>query len=292
MMGTENFLVDAEKQNFLKGAIMEKVAELIRTRRSVRTFDGREVSKEDLDKLLALMEKTENPYGIPVEYKLLNAKEQGLTCPVVSGTNLYVGAKIKRTPHAEEAFGFSVEKFVLYAWSLGIGTVWVGGTMGRDAFERAMTLGEDEMMPCMSPLGYPAKKMSIKESMMRKGVKADSRAPFETLFFDGSFDVPLTEEKAGRLAEALEMVRWAPSAVNKQPWRVVVDKNAVHFYLKRTKGFIGDATGDLQKIDLGIAMYHFELTAKESGLDIEFSIDNPGIATEDNTEYIASYLLS
>ena len=271
---------------------MENYAELIRTRRSVRTFDGREVSKEDMDKLSAFMEKTDNPYGIPVEYKLLDAKAQGLTCPVVSGTNLYVGAKIKRVPHAEEAFGYSVEKFVLYAWSLGIGTVWVGGTMGRDAFERAMELGEDEMMPCMSPLGYPAKKMAIKESMMRKGVKADSRAPFETLFFDGSFDVPLTEEKAGRLAEALEMVRWAPSAVNKQPWRVVTDENAVHFYLKRTKGFISDATGDLQKVDLGIALYHFELAAKESGLDIKFSIDNPGIATEDNTEYIASYLLS
>ena len=270
---------------------MERFAELIRTRRSVRTFDGREIKKEDMEKLSAFMEKTDNPYGIPVEYKLLDAKAQGLTCPVVSGTNLYVGAKIKRTLHAEEAFGYSVEKFVLYAWSLGIGTVWIGGTMGRDGFERAMALGEDEMMPCMSPLGYPAKKMAIKESLMRKGVKADSRVPFETLFFDGSFDVPLTEGKAGRLAEPLEMVRWAPSAVNKQPWRVVVNKNAVHFYLKRTKGFISDATGDMQKIDLGIALYHFELAAKERGLNVSFGINDPGIATEDNTEYLASYTL-
>ena len=271
---------------------MEHITELIRTRRSVRTFDGREVSKEDLDKLSASMEKTENPYGIPVEYKFLNAKEQGLTCPVVSGTNLYMGAKVKRVPHAEEAFGYVVERLVLYAWSLGIGTVWIGGTMGRNAFERAMALGEDEMMPCVSPLGYPAKKMSLKESMMRKGVKADSRSAFEALFFDGSFDVPLTEEKAGRLAEPLKMVRRAPSAVNKQPWRVVVDKNAVHFYLKRTKGFISDATGDVQKIDLGIALYHFELAAKESNLNISFNINDPGIAADANTEYIASYLLS
>lgn len=270
---------------------MENIKELIRTRRSVRTFDSRELTKEDLDKLSALMKETANPYDIPVEFKLLDAKEQGLSCPVVSGTNLYVGAKIKRVPHAEEAFGYSVEKLVLYAWSLGIGTVWIGGTMGRDAFERAMALADDEMMPCVSPLGYPAKKMAIKESMMRKAVKADSRVPFETLFFDGSFDAPLTTEKAGRLAELLEMVRWAPSAVNKQPWRAVVQENAVHFYLKRTKGFISDATGDLQKIDLGIALYHFELAAKESGRGISFSINDPGIETDDNTEYIASYLM-
>ena len=268
---------------------MEHVAELIRTRRSVRTFDGREVNKEDMEKLSAFMEKTDNPYEIPVEYKLLDAKAQGLTCPVVSGTNLYVGARIKRVPHAEEAFGYSVEKLVLYAWSLGIGTVWIGGTMGRDAFERAMELGEDEMMPCMSPLGYPAKKMAIKESMMRKAVKADSRVPFETLFFDGSFDVPLTEEKAGRLTEALEMVRWAPSAVNKQPWRVVIDQNTAHFYLKRNKGFISDAVGDMQKIDLGIALCHFALVAGENGLSPEFCITDPGIAVETDMEYIASY---
>ena len=270
---------------------MEHITELIRTRRSVRTFDGREVAKEDMEKLSTFMKETANPYDISVEFKLLNAKEHRLTCPVVSGTNLYVGAKIKRVPHAEEALGYSFEKLVLYAWSLGIGTVWIGGTMGREVFERAMALREDEMMPCVSPLGYPAKKMTIKESMMRKAVKADSRFPFETLFFDGAFGVPLSKEKAGSLAETLEMVRWAPSAVNKQPWRIVVCDNAVHFYLKRTKGFISDATGDVQKVDLGIALYHFELAAKEGGLGISFGINDPGIATDANMEYITSYLL-
>ena len=57
--------------------------------------------------------------------------------------------------------------------------------------------------------------------MMRKGVKADERLPFEELFFDGSFDKTLSKEKAGRWLDALEMVRLALLAVNKQPWRVV-----------------------------------------------------------------------
>lgn len=47
---------------------------------------------------------------------------------------------------------------MLYAQSLGIGTVWIGGTMDRAAFEATMELGENEVMPCVSPLGYPAKK--------------------------------------------------------------------------------------------------------------------------------------
>ena len=268
---------------------MENIQELVRDRRSVRTFDGREVSAEDLEKLSSFMSKTDNPYEIPVEFKLLNAKEQKLPCPVVSGTNLYVGVKAKRVPHIEEAVGYSMEKLVLYAQSLGIGTVWIGGTMDRAAFERAIGLGEDEIMPCVSPLGYPAKKMSVKESLMRKGVKANSRLPFEELFFDGTFDVPLTEAKAGRLAGMLEMVRWAPSAVNKQPWRIVADQNAAHFYLKRNKGFISDAVGDMQKIDLGIALCHFALAAEENGMNLNFQISDPGIAAEADMEYIASY---
>ena len=270
---------------------MKHVTALVQGRRSVRTFDGERLREEDLEKLSSFMAELNNPYEIPVKCRLLDAGQQPLKCPVVSGTELYVGAKAKRVPHVEEAFGYSFETLVLYAQSLGIGTVWVGGTMDRGAFERAMELEPEEMMPCMSPLGYPAKKMSVKESLMRKGIKADHRKPFEEIFFDGAFGVPLTPEKAGVLAQPLEMVRLAPSAVNKQPWQAVLKENAVHFYLKHTKGFVSEAAGDLQKIDMGIALCHFALTAEENGLTMQFCINDPGIPAEPDTEYIASYLL-
>ena len=158
--------------------------EEIKARRSVRTFDGRMIDEDIKEKLLSYAGNIANPFGIPVEFRFLDAKENGLVCPVVSGTNLYVGAKIKNIPNASIAFGYSFELFVLYAQSLGIGTVWLGGTMNRPAFEKAMELAEDEMMPCASPVGYVAKKMSMRESMMRKAIKADERLPFEELFYD------------------------------------------------------------------------------------------------------------
>ena len=270
---------------------MENITKIVRERRSIRTFDGNEVNMDDINKLSLFMEKIENPYGIPIEFKFLDGKKQTLPCPVVSGTDLYVGAKVPRMPHMEEAFGYSFEMFVLYAWSIGIGTVWIGGTMDRSAFERACVLEQNEMMPCVSPLGYPAGKMSVRETMMRKAIRANSRNPFETIFFDSTFDVPLTKEAAGRLAEPLEMVRLAPSAVNKQPWRVVLDKNGAHFYLKRTKGFVSESVGDMQKIDLGIALCHFALAAEESAINISFSVSDPGIEADADTEYIESYML-
>ena len=263
--------------------------EAIRSRRSVRTFDGTSLRPEDAQKILDFAEKADNPYAIPITWKILNAQEHGLTSPVIVGTDIYIAGKMNPVPHAEEAFGYSFEKIVLYAQSIGIGTTWIAGTMNRDAFEKAMALAGDEVMPCVSPLGYPAKKMSLRETMMRKGVKADSRFDFGELFFDGSFDKALTEDAAGKLLEVLQAVRLAPSAVNKQPWRAVVCDDKVHFYEKHSKGYVSGNGWDLQKIDIGIALCHFDLVAQECGMIAAFEVSDPQIPNRDELTYIATY---
>ena len=268
---------------------MDNITKLIKARRSVRTFDGKALDPGKKEALLAALEDIKNPFGIPVEFKLLSAKDDGLVCPVVSGTDLYVGGKIKNVANASVAFGYAFEVFVLQAQSLGLGTVWLGGTMNRSAFEQAMALRDDEIMPCASPIGYPAKKLSVRESMMRKAIKADERLPFEELFFDEGFDTPLSAEKAGILALPLEMVRLAPSAVNKQPWRVVVASDAVHFYLKRSKGFGHGGKLDMQMIDIGIALCHFALTAAQCGLNLQFAQQEPETIQPADMEYVATY---
>ena len=269
---------------------MDNLEALVRGRRSVRTYVERSLSREDVEKLMTFAADIPNPYALPIEFRLLSTRDHRLPCPVVVGADWYVAGKMKKAPHCNEAFGYSFEKLVLYAQSLGIGTVWVGGTMDRSAFEKAIKLGNDEVMPCMSPLGYPAEKMSFRESMMRKGIKANERMPFESLFFSGNFDTPLSRDAAGELLLPLEMVRLAPSAVNKQPWRLVVTDNAVHFYLKRTKGWGGEAI-DMQKIDLGIAMCHFAMTAHEQGMSENWTLEDPGLGKNHDLEYIASYQL-
>ena len=162
---------------------MDNIAKLVRDRRSVRTYDGRAVSRPDLEKLSSFMERIENPYDIPVEFKLLDGKKQKLKCPVISGADLFIGAKAPRVSHMEEAVGYSLEALVLYAQSLGLGTVWVGGTMDRAAFERAMDLTENERMPCMTPIGYPAQKMSVKENFEEVPGAGSGTSSFFSGFF-------------------------------------------------------------------------------------------------------------
>ena len=266
--------------------------ELVRSRRSVRTFDGSALKPEDAERILACAKAAENPYGIPIEWRLLSAKKDGLSTPVIVGADTFIAGKLRPAPHAEEAFGYAFEEIVLFAQSLGVGSTWIAGTMDRPAFERAMELTGDEVMPCVSPLGYAAPKMSLRESMMRKGVKADRRLDFGTLFFDGAFDVPLTPEKAAILAEPLETVRWAPSAVNKQPWRVIWDGRAAHFYEKKNRGYVSASGWDLQKIDLGIALCYFSRALAEKGIKAAFGTNDPGLTAPQDTEYIASYALA
>jgi len=261
----------------------------MKQRRSVRTFNGEPLRDQDAQAILSFAEKVETPYDLSIEWKLLDAKKQNLSAPVIAGTDTYIAGKMRRAAHTEEAFGYAFEKVVLFAESRGVGTTWIAGTMNRAAFEQAMALEDDEVMPCVSPLGYPAARMSLRETVMRKGVKADTRLPFTDLFFGGSFETPLTPEAAGRLQTPLEMVRLAPSAVNKQPWRAVVDGDTVHFFEKRSKGYRKDDGWDLQKVDLGIALCHFELAAQSCGLHPVFTLCDPAIALPENTFYIASY---
>ena len=269
---------------------MQSVKEVIKARQSVRTFDGKGVSEQDRQKLESYVQSLRNPFGVGVTFKFLNAKEHNLTSPVIVGADEYVGAKVTKGAQCEIAFGYSFECFCLYAKSLGLGTVILAGTLSRKAFERAMDLKEGEIMPAATPVGYPAEKKSMRERMMRGAIKANEREPFDKLFYENSFKQGLSYEKAGAFAEALEMVRWAPSAVNKQPWRAVVCEGRVHFFEKRSKG-LENELGDIQKVDMGIALAHFELTMKENGADGEFFADNPDCDAEVGTEYIISYRL-
>ena len=45
-----------------------------------------------------------------------------MSSPVIEGEEYYIIAKVPKAEHCEEAFDYSFEEMVLYAWSLGIGT--------------------------------------------------------------------------------------------------------------------------------------------------------------------------
>ena len=69
---------------------------------------------------------------------------------------------------------------------------------------------------------------------------------------------------------------------------MVVCPDAVHFYERHSRGYVSDDGWDIQKIDMGIALCHFELAAEECGFDTGLEVSDPGIKVEEGMSYIAS----
>lgn len=269
------------------------IQETIEKRRSVRTYVNKPLSPKDSRDLMAYAESLKNPFEIPVSFCLLESdnNEKGKkfgTYGVIKGTKTFVGAKAPNGEMALEAIGYNFEHLILYATHLGLGTCWLAATITRDKFAAALAVQEDELFPAVSSIGYPAEKISLTESLMRKGLNASDRKAWNALFYKDNFETPLTKEDAGKYAVSLEMLRLAPSASNKQPWRVVLSGDVYHFF-ESDHSESGPAV--IQRVDLGIGICHFHLTALENGLTGEFNRTAPeNISIPKDLQYICSWI--
>ena len=276
------------------------IIETIKIRKSCRTYSSRAIEPETLVELKQfLASNTKTPFGSKVRFHLINFNEMEIgelknltTYGVIKGARQFIVGTAEKQPRAMEDYGCCMEKNILKATSMGLGTCLLGGTFKRSGFSGKIDLGESELLPVISPVGYSSDKRSVVDRMFRFVAASDKRKPWHELFYLHDIGTPLDKENSGSFYTPLECVRMAPSASNKQPWRIIKgkDQNAFHFYLKRTPGYeniIKDIK--LQNVDMGIAMCHFELSAEELGLKGDWSVTDPQIKS-DGMEYIISWI--
>jgi hypothetical protein len=176
-----------------------------------------------------------------------------------------------------------------------LGSCWLGGSFRRSKFAARIAVRKNEQVPAAVSIGHIADKKRLINTINRNVFGSDRRKPWNELFFAGSFDTLLSPKAAGKWSESIEMLRLAPSATNKQPWRVVKekDRDAFHFYLERNRNYTWQlkllGLADLQRIDMGIGMCHFELTAAESGVKGRWEKSDPGIVSQVKREYVATW---
>lgn len=270
------------------------VVEAVRKRRSVRTYDGRPLEAPDREAIMGLADTLGNPFGVPVR---IHFAERGLnedgeklgTYGVIKGASSFLGVSVPDVELAALAAGYEFETLILHATSRGLGTVWLAATFSRESFAFAMDIPSDSLFPAISPIGYPAKPRML-ESVMRSVARSSTRKGWEELFFEGSFGNPLSKEAAGDFSEPLELLRLAPSAVNAQPWRVVKDRDAFHFYAVHKPAASKDEAM-IKRVDLGIAVCHFCLSVQERGIGGGFrSVSQPACeGVPANAHYVISW---
>ena len=272
------------------------ITQVIKERISIRTYKSKPLEEKLKLDLATYLENLEGPFKSKARYKLLDIKvseDNNIklgTYGIIKGVSSFIVSATKQEEMSLEELGYELEKFILYANSLGLGCCWLGGTFKKSQFAKAIELKSEEILPIITPIGYPDTKKNILASIIRGVAGSKNRKTWQELFFDGNFDKSLVEEETGVYRSALEMVRLAPSASNKQPWRIVKIQDRFDFYLCHNKGYAKALGFDMQKIDMGIAMCHFDLTLKEAGIKGSFEKYKQGVEIDKSLmEYIISW---
>lgn len=237
------------------------VIETIKARGSVRTYD-KEVKRDYmlLEAKIAIINSTTGPFGNQIKVSLVKSTEDSSemklgTYGMIKNAEDYLVVTCNQESNVLIDLGYLFEEVILYATSLGLGTVWMAGTFSRKHFKDAIEFKQDEILPIVSPVGIKSERKSFVDKYIAKP-KTHVRKEFGVLFTDSN-GTSLEYDQSIDYMQALEMVRLAPSGMNKQPWRVVVDGDNFHFYTFAEKRGV--------EIDLGIALNHFDKTMNQLG---------------------------
>ncbi len=240
--------------------------EQMKKRHSVRNFKS-DVSTEILAALREkLAELPKGLFGNDVRLEILENSLDGSgqklgTYGVIKGAKHYLVSAIKGNGRALCDLGYVMEHAILDAVSLGLGTCWLGGTFAHSSFARAMNLQDGEQIVIVSPLGIEDTTPRFIDRAMKWFANSAQRKSFDKIL-----SVDEGCEHDARFNTAIEMVRCAPSALNAQPWQIIKKSDGYYFAVQpsRLEG------KKFAMVDMGIALAHFEMAAKELGLPGSF----------------------
>jgi len=257
---------------------------VINSRRSVRSFEMREVEQELMKKLKSFITNLEVPFKNDVKVRFFRSPPDkklytSFTAPS-DGMAFVANTDIKSI----SAAGFVGEMIILYATSLGLSTCWYGHySLGE--LERIMPhLGENntsqnpkwgygkgilegERAICISPLGYLKKDGLRLADRVTESFMSYKRKQIDAFLEDGITEESLPKE----ILYAFDLARKAPSGANSQHWRFNVSpdfktiKIAMPVEYKHIKWEHPD-------VDIGICACHFWLGLKLKSIESEVTV--------------------
>ncbi|QUR69679.1 nitroreductase [Mycobacterium spongiae] len=270
--------------------------ELIRSRRSCRSFQSRDLTRADRAELMdAVTEHTRDDRLIGTSPIRLEYVAAPLTVWPVAGAHEFLVAIAPRNYDrlAIIDIGRSLEKVVLHATRMGIATCWIGP--GADQTSVITHLGdrfdpETDHVVCVCAVGYRSRFQPLFVRLMSRLQRR--RLPLRSLFFaNPDLDVPLDVSTApfSAFGRCYQACQWAPSSYNAQPVRcaavttqVGTQQKAVRFdfYATNTSRFY-------TPVALGIWAANWETGCDALGIRGHFTIplgdrnDDTGAAHRD-----------
>ena len=205
----------------------------MRQRHTVRKFTSEPLSPELISQLNDRVRANNERFGLAISLKVgdESALPGALKLFFAKGVRNYFVLAGSDRPGLDEDLGYASADLMLFAQTLGLNTWWIGGTFSRKNVEQAV--------PGKKVIGIVAVGFGA-----TSGVAHKSKTASEVSSFEG----PAPQW----FADGVQAALLAPTALNKQRFRIVGDGSKVS---------ISENGGAFSGADIGIVKYHFELGA-------------------------------
>ncbi len=250
---------------------------VIESRRSRRHFEDKLPKPNHLKRVQTVCDEFRPFPG--VRSVLIQESPDNLYKGIIGSYGTVKGAKAfiacignMRVKAVEEQIGYVGEAVVLDAEATGLNTCWIGGMFRREIVESLVTLEKNEQVHAIIPFGYARKSLNFEERVMAGFGIMHRRKPLSELVTGLK-----KEQWPGWMPLALEAARMAPSAVNRQPWKFLIEESSITVAVN-DKSLRRESVMS-KRLCCGIAMLHLEVAAKFAGIRGTWEFLNPpGVA--------------
>jgi nitroreductase len=163
--------------------------------------------------------------------------------------------------------GYIGEAAILEATAHGLGTCWIGARYIPERAKIKIDLKRGEHLVAVSPIGYSSENYNLTRHFISKLFPHRDRKDIKDLCPDG-YD----QDWPGWVKNAIKLGSYAPSRLNRQPWR---------FYYGDGK-LIVDCKGEptpYKRLECGIALLHLEIGALDGGVNGRVEFGGLGLAS-------------
>jgi len=207
--------------------------EIIRKRKSIRKYDMDPLDAATLEMVQAQIAKV-IPLHPDIRYSIeITNKTKGFF-NVKAPHYLVFGSEDKEG--AYENIGFIGQQLDLFLSESGLGACWLGASKPEEKMESALPY------VIAISFGKPAEPLHRELSAFKRKTLAE--------ISEGS-------------DQRLEAARLAPSAMNSQNWFFAADNGKIHCYRKKSNPLLRFMLTNMNRIDMGIALYHIALESED-----------------------------
>lgn len=255
----------------LKGGLFMNYKKLILDGKSVRDFKEKAIEAECFNEIESYIKKSKKLLPeVNIELKIFDSRETYEKLKNVAGYN---GHMIKAPSYAVilsdvkqgyiENSGYIGERLILKARDLEIDSCWVTFN-DSDIIKEKLDISSNKEVTAIIALGHGIdKNIKNKSGSERLGVE-------KIVYMDKwGINTSIDELEERGLLDAFSYARMAPSTLNRQPWRFIIDGGKIILAVKKD-----DFTSNYERgIDAGIAMLYFGLIIDTTLFDLKWNLD-------------------